>query len=118
MDIPLAIAIVVAAAAAAAGLMVLVRRRLREPVLREPARGTPTITLAGTAFAVLLAFITLAAFQTYHGAKDGAGSEAVAVLDLFRSAALFPPHQRDELRGDFVCYGRAVIHQEWPAMRD
>src|SRR5205823_13836334 len=78
---------------------------------------TPMMTFVGTAFAVLLAFITLAAFQTYNGAKTGAATEAVAVFDMFKSAGFFPISERDELRADFVCYGRAVIHHEWPAMR-
>src|SRR5438874_5957526 len=118
MNLLVAAVIVIAAAAAAAMLMVVVRRRLRDPVLSDPARATTTLTMAGTAFAVLLAFITLAAFQTYNGAKDGADSEAAAVLTMFRTAALFPARQRDELRADFVCYGRAVVDQEWPAMGD
>jgi hypothetical protein len=117
VSLPVAGAIVLCAAAVAALLMTAVRRRLTAPLLNEPARGTPMITIVGTAFAVLLAFITLAAFQTYNGAKTGAASEAVALLDMFKSAGLFPASERDELRADFVCYGRAVIHQEWPAMR-
>src|SRR5438270_4057294 len=76
------------------------------------------ITVVGTAFAVLLAFVTFAAFQTYKGAKSGAQSEAVAVLDMSRTAAFFPAQQRDGLRAELVCYGRAVISQEWPAMRN
>jgi hypothetical protein len=98
-------------------LMTALRRRLKAPLLNDPARGTPMITIVGTAFAVLLAFITLAAFQTYNGAKTGAASEADALLDMFKSAGFFPAAERDELRADLVCYGRAVIHQEWPAMR-
>jgi hypothetical protein len=74
------------------------------------------ITILGTAFAVLLAFITLAAFQTYNGAKTGAASEADAVVDMFKSAGFFPASERDELRADFTCYARAVVHEEWPAM--
>jgi hypothetical protein len=35
---------------------------------------------------------------------------------MSKTAGVFPASQRDELRADFVCYGRAVIHQEWPAM--
>jgi len=76
------------------------------------------LTLVGTAFAVLLAFITLAAFQTYNGAKSGAASEAAAVLEMFRTAEFFPKAQGDELRSDLVCYGRAAINDEWPAMAD
>jgi Protein of unknown function (DUF4239) len=117
VSLPVAGAIVLCAAVVAVLLMTAVRRRLTAPLLNEPARGTPMITIVGTAFAVLLAFITLAAFQTYSGAKTGAASEAVALLELFKSAGFFPAAERDELRGDFVCYGRAVIHQEWPAMR-
>jgi multisubunit Na+/H+ antiporter MnhB subunit len=110
-------AIVVGAAAVSVLLMAAVRRRLAAPLVNEPARGTTMITFVGTAFAVLLAFITLAAFQTYNGAKTGAATEAVALLDMFKSAGFFPASERDELRGDFVCYGRAVIHHEWPTMR-
>jgi hypothetical protein len=65
----------------------------------------------------LLAFLILSGFQTYTGAKAGAASEADAVLDMARTAALFPASQRDQLRSDFICYGRAVVRQEWPAMR-
>jgi hypothetical protein len=118
MNLLVALAIVLAAAAAAALLMVAVRRRLSAPVLSEPARGTPTLTLVGTAFAVLLAFITLAAFQTYNGAKSGAASEATSVLEMYRTAEFFTPTERDDLRSDFVCYGRAVVGAEWPAMGD
>jgi predicted negative regulator of RcsB-dependent stress response len=63
-------------------------------------------------FAVVLAFVTLAAFQTYNSAKMGAQTEAAAVLEMARTAALFSRSQRDQLQCDFVCYGRAVIDQE------
>jgi hypothetical protein len=74
--------------------------------------------VVGTLFAVVVAFLILAAFQTYDGAKTGAQSEATAVLDLARTVAFFPGSQRDQLRSDLVCYGRAVVQQEWPAMRN
>ena len=118
MNLLVALAIVVAAAGVAALLMVAVRRRVPGAVLREPARGTPMLTMLGTAFAVLLAFITLAAFQTYNGAKSGAASEADAVLEMFRTAEFFPTDERNELRSDLVCYGRSVVSAEWPAMGD
>ncbi len=76
------------------------------------------VQVTGTLFAVVLAFVILAAFQTYSGAKTGAQSEASAVLDMARTAAYFPAAQRDQLRSDYIWYGRAVVHQEWPAMRN
>jgi hypothetical protein len=117
MNLGLGLVIVAGASALSVLLLALVRRSVDGPLLVEPTRGTPMMTIVGTAFAVLLAFVTLAAFQTYNGAKRGAESEAVAVLEMSRTAALFPSAQRDELRAELVCYGRAVVRQEWPAMR-
>ncbi|MGN6166732.1 MAG: hypothetical protein ACTHQQ_00985 [Solirubrobacteraceae bacterium] len=114
MDLPVAILIVLGAAAVGFAAVVLVRR---VAVLSNPTRGTPMAIVVGTSFAVLLAFLILAAFQTYNGAKSGAASEADAVLDMSRTAALYRPSQRDLLRSDLTCYGRAVVNHEWPAMR-
>jgi hypothetical protein len=75
------------------------------------------VEVTGTLFTVVLAFVILSAFNTYDGARSGAESEANAVLEMARTAALFPAVQRDRLRSDFVCYGRAVVDEEWPAMR-
>src|SRR5262245_22208705 len=76
------------------------------------------ILVTGTLFAVVLAFVILSAVQTYNGAKAGAQSEAAAVVDMARTASFFPPAQRDGLRADLTCYGRAVVEQEWPAMEN
>src|SRR5215470_6717566 len=98
MSLPLAALIVLAAAALAGLAFVFLDRMVAKPLVPEAARGGPTLIVAGTMFAVLLAFVILAAFQTYNGAKVGAASEAAAVLDMARTAALFPPHQRNQLR--------------------
>jgi hypothetical protein len=113
----LAILIVLGAGAAAALVFALVQRRTRAPLLLDSGRGRGMIQVVGTSFAVLLAFVILAAFQTYNDARAAAGSEATAVLDMARTAALFSAAQRDQLRSDLICYGRAVVSEEWPAMR-
>ena len=118
MNLWVAILIVLGAGAAAALALALVQRRASAPLMIDSGRGRPMITVTGTLVAVLLAFVILAAFQTYSGAKTGAQTEASAVLDMSRTAAFFPAAQRAQLRGDFACYGRAVVHQEWPAMRN
>jgi hypothetical protein len=117
MNIPLAVTIVVGAAVSAVVLLAVIRRKASGPLLVEPTRGTPMTTVVGTAFAVLLAFVTFASFQTYNGAKSGAKAEAVALLEMARTAEFFAAQQRDALRAGFICYGRAVISEEWPAMR-
>ena len=112
-------ALIVLGAAALAGLAFLfLDRKAGKPIVPEAARGGPTLIVSGALFAVVLAFVTLAAFQTYNTSKTGAQTEAAAVLDMSRTAPLFPPSERDQLRADFLCYGRAVVDQEWPAMRD
>ena len=117
MNVAVAILIVLGAGAAAALALALIQRRASAALLVDSGRGRPVITVTGTLVAVVLAFVILAAFQTYNGAKEGAQTEASAVLDMTRFAAFFPSAQRDQLQGDFVCYGRAVVNQEWPAMR-
>lgn len=118
MDLPIAILIILAAAAVAGLAVALVQWRARGPILVDSGRGRPMVTVTGTLFTVVLAFVILAAFNTYDGARSGAESEANAVLDMARTAPLFPAGERDRLRSDLVCYGRAVVNEEWPAMRN
>jgi Protein of unknown function (DUF4239) len=113
-----AIAIVLGAAAVAVLALVLVQKRASGPLLLDSGRGRPIVNVTGTLFTVVLAFVILAAFQTYDGARSGAATEANAILEMARDASAFAPSQRDRLRADLVCYGRAVVSAEWPAMRD
>src|SRR5215469_12245544 len=118
MNLPIAVLIVLGAAVVAAAASAFVHRKVKQPLFADSGRGRPMITVTGTIFAVVLAFVIFAAFETYDGARTGAQSEAAAVLDMSRTAAFFPPAPRDQLRTDLVCYGRAVVGQEWPAMRN
>jgi hypothetical protein len=111
--------IVAVCAAAAVGLMYLVRRRSKaDHFFIEIERGAGIFTFLGTAFAVILAFVVLAAFQSFNDAKSGAEQEATTVLELSRTAEFFPPEDRDPIEAVLICYGRAVIHDEWPALKD
>jgi hypothetical protein len=118
VSLPLAALIVLGAAALAGLAFLLLDRWAATPFVPEAARGGPTLIVGGALFAVVLAFVTLASFQTYNSAKAGAQTEAAALLDMARTAALFPASQRDRLRADLTCYGRAVVDREWPAMKD
>jgi Protein of unknown function (DUF4239) len=111
--------IVAVAAAAAVGLMYLVRRRSSvDHFFIEIERGAGIFAFLGTAFAVILAFVVLEAFGSFNDAKDGAEEEATTVVQMSRTAAFFPPAERDRIEGVLICYGRAVIHDEWPAMKE
>jgi len=38
------------------------------------------------------------------------------LVQQFETAQLMPPEVRGQLSGELICYGRAVVRQEWPAM--
>jgi Protein of unknown function (DUF4239) len=110
--------IVLGAAAVAVGLMYEVRRRSRlDHFFIEMERGAGIFAFLGTAFAVLLAFVVLEAFQSFNDAKEGVEEEAITVVQMSRTAEFFPPAEREPIEGVLICYGRGVIHQSWPAMR-
>jgi hypothetical protein len=73
--------------------------------------------LAG-GFAIFAGFIIFLAFTTYDQSRSGGEAEALTVVQQFETAELFPPAVRDRTTGAIVCYGRSVVHQEWPQMQD
>lgn len=119
MNLWLVAAIVLAVSAAAVAVMHVVRRRARrEYFFVEVERGSGVFAFLGTAFAVLLAFVVFEAFDSFNEARSGAETEATSILQLSRTANFFPPSERDPLEGQLICYARAVIHHDWPAMKD
>jgi membrane associated rhomboid family serine protease len=111
--------IVALGAVAAVGLMYLVRARSKaDHFFIEIERGAGIFAFLGTAFAVILAFVVLAAFQSFNDARSGAEEEATTVLQISRTAEFFPAAERGPLESVLICYGRAVIDDEWPAMKD
>jgi hypothetical protein len=111
--------IVGGSATVAVGLMYTVRSRAQvDHFFIEIERGAGVFAVLGTAFAVILAFVVLEAFGSFNDARTGAEQEATEVVSLSRTAEYFPPAQRDALEGDLICYGRAVIHDEWPGLKD
>ena len=103
-----------------AGLAML-RIRRKAPVgsyFQDSQQATGAFTVTGTIFAVLVGFVFLLAFQSYENARSSSQDEALATLALFHGAEQFPSPSRSALQSDLVCYGRAVVASEWPAMAD
>ena len=118
MDIPVAALIIAATCTLTCGLLLAVHRfGKRDVLLADTTRGAGVYGVVGTSFAVLLAFVVLVAFESYNDAREAAEQEADAVQELFRGAEFFPD-ERTEMQENLVCYGRAVVHDDWPAMRD
>ena len=117
MNLLLLALIVIAAASAGVGLMYVIHRRSREDYLFiEIERGAGVFAFLGTAFAVLLAFVVLEAFESFNDGKTGAESEATALVELSRNSEFFSRADREPFAGRLICYARAVIDDEWPAM--
>lgn len=119
MNLLAVLGIVLGAVAVGVGLMYVVRRVAGpDHFLEDTTRGSAIFGVVGTAFAVLLAFVMFVAFQSYTNAKDASVAEAAAVNEMFRTSQYFHPDERDEIETSLICYGRAVIGLEWPAMAD
>jgi len=104
---------------AAITIKLLVRRNAPEGGwFTDSSRSAGTLSLIGTMFAVMLAFVILFALQSYQRARNGSSVEAIAVAELDSIAEVFQPPAGDRLHDGLVCYARAVVEDEWPAMRN
>src|SRR5262245_14608587 len=112
-----ALALLVGTSVVTVVLMLVVRRYWApKGFFRDPVPPAAVFGVLGVALGILVAFVLFLAFESFVRAQEGASREAVAVTQLLRATRLFPEPQHSELRGDLVCYSRAVIHDEWPKM--
>jgi hypothetical protein len=113
------IIILLAVNAATIGAMLLVRRRAPEgSYFKDGDRASGVFGVLAGGFAIFAGFIIFLAFTTYDQSRSGGEAEALTVIQQFETAQLMPPAMRDRLTGEIVCYGRSVVHQEWPQMED
>jgi hypothetical protein len=119
VNIVWAVLITLAATAIAVGAMLLVRRRAPEGgYFSDGDRAAGVFGVLATGFSVLLGFIVFLAFTSYDQSRTGAEREALTVLQQIETAQFFPGSSGDRLTGELICYGRSVVHDEWPRMRD
>ncbi|HEX2127519.1 MAG TPA: hypothetical protein VHF45_13290 [Thermoleophilaceae bacterium] len=112
------VGIMVVAVALMVGLLYLMRRLVPTTgLLVDVGRANALYGLVCTAFAVLLAFVVFVGFQSFNQGRSAAEREAVAVMELFRTAGFFPAPEGDVLQGQIACYARAAV-REWRPMSD
>jgi hypothetical protein len=115
MNLVWAALIVAAVAAPAVAAMLLVRRRAPEgSYFSDGDRASGVFGVLATGFSVLAGFVVFLAFTSYDQSRVGAEEEALAVGRQVETAQLFPAPVAVELTGELVCYGRSVVHVEWP----
>ena len=113
------ILILLAVNAATIAAMLLVRRRAPEgSYFKDGDRASGVFGVLAGGFAIFAGFIIFLAFTTYDQSRSGGEAEALTVVQQFETAELLPPAVRDSMTGAIVCYGRSVVHQEWPQMQE
>jgi hypothetical protein len=111
--------VTLAAASVAITAMLLARRRAPAGSwFQDGDRASGVFGVIATGFSVLLGFIIFLAFTNYDQSRAGAESEATVLVQQAETAQLLPPREAAVLTGQLICYGRSVVSQEWPRMRD
>ena len=119
MNVFLAFLIVAASTAVGIGAILLVRRNAPDgSYFHDGDRAAGVFGVLATGFAVLLGLVVVLAFTSYDDSRAGAETEALTVAQQYEVANLLPSAAGRRLGSELVCYGRSVVHQEWPRMRN
>ena len=73
-----------------------------------------SIAIISVVYAVLLAFIAVATWESFAAADTIAATEAGDIGNLYRDTRGFPPNIGEPMRNALRQYLALVIHQEWP----
>jgi hypothetical protein len=107
--------VVVVAATLAVTAMLLVRRRAPEGSrFTDGDRASGVFGVLATGFSVLLGFVVFLAFESYDQSRSGAEQEALVLSQQVETAQFLAAPAASKLTGELVCYGRSVVHIEWP----
>jgi hypothetical protein len=77
-----------------------------------------TVAIISVTYAVLLAFIAIATWESYTRAEDIVQSEADFVGSIYRDTQGLPADMGKDIRADLRDYVDIVIQREWPAQRN
>ena len=102
---------------AAIAALLLVRRRAPDGgFFNDGDRAAGVFGVLATGFAILLGFVVFLAFTSYDTSRAGAETEALLVAQQFETAQFLPDEVGLRASQELVCYGRSVVHREWPRM--
>lgn len=111
------LAVVVSAAALALAGMFAVRHAVPFAALAPTRDAAGALySVLGAAYAVLLAFVVVAAWDHYDAADRRVDTEANSLGMLFGQVQALPPPVRNALEADIRSYAVTVVEKEWPAM--
>jgi hypothetical protein len=75
---------------------------------------SPLLTLT----VLLLSFVLVQAFGSFHRVRVAESTEAGRIDTEYDMAGYFPEESAVPIRASLVCYARAVVDIEWPALAD
>jgi hypothetical protein len=117
MNLLVAGLVVLVASGLAITALLFVRRNAPEgSYFNDGDRAAGVFGVLATGFAVLLGLVVVLAFTSYDESRAGAELEALTLAQQYEVAHLLPTRPGRRLAGELVCYGRSVVHQEWPRM--
>jgi hypothetical protein len=115
MNVVWAAMIIAATTALAITAMLLVRGRAPEGSrFRDGDRASGVFGVLATGFSVLLGLVVFLAFESYDQSRSGAEAEALVLAQQVETAVRLGEPVAGRLTGQLICYGRAVVHVEWP----
>jgi hypothetical protein len=119
MNVFVAFLIVAVCTGLAIAALLFVRRTAPDgSYFNDGDRAAGVFGVLATGFAVLLGLVVVLAFTSYDESRAGAEAEALTLAQQFEVAHLLPDEPGQRLAGQLICYGRSVVHQEWPRMED
>jgi hypothetical protein len=117
MTVSMSIVILSVTAVVAFGAALVARRALSGLGDFEIGPWTSSLSYVATAYGVVLGFSIVFLFGEFAEARKAVGNEAAAVHAAFDEAQLFPDGST-EIEHSLICYARAVIDDDWPALQD
>ena len=75
------------------------------------------LAVVSVTYAVLLAFIAIATWESFTSSEGIVDREADCVGSIYRDTQGLPAAMGEEIRSDVRQYTDTVIHQEWPAQQ-
>ena len=117
MNLGWSLLLIGAIVAVAVAALLLVRRTAPDGgYFNDGDRAAGVFGVLATGFAILLGFVVFLAFTSYDSSRGGAETEAMTVAQQFETAQFLPDDVSLRLSQELVCYGRSVVHLEWPRM--
>jgi len=113
----LLVAIVIAIAIAAGGQVYVHRHFSEHDFVQHNEVGGFIIAVVGTLYAVLLGFLTVAAWQHFAEARESVALESAAAGDAWHTALGLPATVRSRVRADVLKYANVMVDRDWPDMR-